>query len=458
MSVHRRIVALARWAVGALAILWIGWILVTEPLTDDALLGSAEARVTERRLAQAAAGLAAGAPGSLRVGWSRRDITPALGTPTLGHSRRRGKGTESVADELFARALALAAGDGQPCVLLGADLCIWPADLSDRIAAELAPRIDRDHLYFGASHTHNGPGGLMDGPLVELFAGSLDLEIVERIATGATAAVTEALDRLAPASYRELHLDASDRVHNRMRRSDRIDGDLALLEFDRAGARFGLVVFDAHATAIPEDLVVTSADYPGALVRALREEGFEDALFLAGATGQAGPTGAHAPAGTERAERFGRLLAHELAAASRASEAPRRHAVRLSTLRCEVALPRWRYAIAGRALDPDLAEWLLGRAPRAHVQALCLDDTILLGHSFEFSAVIDARLTARAREAGARLVVTSFNGDHNLYVVPDSYYDEDLYEARMSLFGSGLGPYLEWVSERVLEIVLADQS
>jgi hypothetical protein len=449
VSGRRRLAGAA--ALALLVALGAGLALATR-LDRSPILGTPVAEQTLRALESAAP---ARERGALRAGWASAEITPPLGTPTLGYGARRGRGTQSVADPVFARALALEAGGGPPLVVLSADLCFWSSELSARVAAAVAGALPRERIYFGATHTHNGPGGFARGAAVEWSMGAFDARVPERVAEGAAAAVRGALSSLAPARLRPLRLDGSAWIENRSRPGAPLDAALRALVFERAdGARAALVVFGAHATAIDASLLATSGDYPGALVRGLRARGFAEALFLAGATGQAGPrwrgASAHHPT-PEVAWALGDAIAEAVAEASRAPGPPPRVEVSFAVLRREVALPPWRVRIAGLALRPAVAGRLLGQGePRAHLHALAIDEIALVGHSFEFSAVLARELAARARERGIELAVTSLNGDHAFYVVPEADYDLAVYESGMTFFGPGLAPYLAALTERAV--------
>jgi hypothetical protein len=95
----------------------------------------------------------------MRAGFSRRCITPPLGTPMMGWtSRDREPGCAGVHDDLFARALFLA-HEGEAILIMGLDLCFLGRDDADRLKGaigrhlDLAPR----QILLNTSHTHDGP-------------------------------------------------------------------------------------------------------------------------------------------------------------------------------------------------------------------------------------------------------------------------------------------------------------
>jgi hypothetical protein len=448
--------AFALAALGAFALFF-----ATEPLDRAPILGTPVAIETDRLLEKAARALRARPPehGLLRVGWASAPITPPIGTPTLGYGARLGRGIRAVADELFVRALAISAGGGPPLVFLSADLCLWTGELSRPIAERLAAELPRERLYFGATHTHNGPSGFVRGALVELVMGRFDEKVRARIVEAAAGAARRAIADLAPGAYRELSFRVPEFVTNRMRPGEPLDDELYLAEWRKeSGRTLALVVYPAHATAIDHTLLVASADWPGALSRELVRGGYDAAMFLAGPTGEAGPALDGAPVyapSTELAYRLGARLAERVGALSAASREPFHETATLSVLRSEVKLPPFRVpALAGRALRPAVAAWALGEPePRAFVHAVALGGTVFIGHSFEFGAVIARRLKERLAQGGARLVVTSFNGEHCMYAIPDDYFDDGRYESGATFFGPHLGSYLEKVTERTFEAI-----
>jgi hypothetical protein len=461
-----RLRRVARWGVIGVVLLALlaalGFALSTHPLDRSPILGTDLARETEAHLAAALTRLeeAPREDGAFEAGWAARDITPPVGTPTYGYGGRLAKGTVRIADEIFCRALALRAGDGPPLVFLTADLCLWPRELSGEIARRLADALPRERIYFGATHTHNGPGPIMGGAAIEALFGERDAEVCGRITTGAVEAAREALAALAPATLREVRAKHPAHVYNRSRPDEAIDRELVVLELARpSGDRCALVSYPAHATAIAQDgEVVCSGDYPGALCRELLARGWDGAMFLAAGTGQAGPALDGREAwfeGTEQAYAIGRGLADAVETLTTGPLPRPAHTGSIAVARAEVALPPWRLKLAGRMAAPALTSWLTGREPRAHVHAVRLGGSVWVGHAFEFSAAISLALKRRARARGYALQTPSFNGEHNFYVVPDGTYDDEVYESGMTAFGPGLGSYLARITEQLADAMHA---
>ncbi|RMG07882.1 MAG: hypothetical protein D6731_22825 [Planctomycetota bacterium] len=435
------------------------WTFLVDPLDETPLLGSAAARETEQLLADEAARLAR-APverGRLQAGWAARDITPPLGAPTYGYGARRGRGVERVADPVSVRAIALRAGSGPPVVLLSADLCLWVSDVSAAIARAVADFLPRRRLYFAATHDHSAPGGYADGPAAAIAMGARRPALVSALVKQSAAAVRAALADLAPAALRHASAPAPQFVRNRTRRGVPLDDELTLLELRKnTGERAALVTYSAHATVVGSGLLVCSADYPGALRRRLEAKGYALAVFCAGSTGQAGPVPPAEARGADdllRARRLGEALADRVLALARGNQAPFEEEPLLASFRAPLRVAGYRWPQLGGMLNPKLTAWLVGYpTPPVWIHALRVGEAVYVGHSFEFSSVLARRLGDRARGRGQRLVLTSFNGDHNLYVVPPALWGEG-YEAGMTLYGPGLGPYLERITQQVADFL-----
>ena len=104
-------------------------------------------------LALAATATMAGA--ELRAGAARVSITPPGSIWLAG----RNHASESVAGEIYARALALDDGSGGRAVLIATDLAGLPRSLTERVAADImkAQGLERSQIVFNASHAHNTP-------------------------------------------------------------------------------------------------------------------------------------------------------------------------------------------------------------------------------------------------------------------------------------------------------------
>ena len=93
----------------------------------------------------------------LRAGAARVNITPFVGGPMAGYAART-RGSETIDDELFAKALVLDDGRAKVGVVTSDLIAVNPelvAEVRDLVAQETG--IAGDHLLICASHTHFGP-------------------------------------------------------------------------------------------------------------------------------------------------------------------------------------------------------------------------------------------------------------------------------------------------------------
>src|SRR5262245_40944171 len=135
---------------------------------------------------------------SLRAGFARRDITPALGMPTsLGVTCL----VTEIWDPLYVTVCVL--GDGQTqAVLVGADVCAFleETDTAIRQAVAQALAIAADQVILNASHTHSGPylaTGYAD--LLQPYGLQVvDPGYVEQVKTQIVAAAQEARAQAVP--------------------------------------------------------------------------------------------------------------------------------------------------------------------------------------------------------------------------------------------------------------------
>ena len=121
---------------------------------------------------------------------------------------------------------------------------------------------------------------------------------------------------------------------------------------------------------------------------------------------------------------------------SKREETPFTKTAELQAFRSELALPGLRLRVLGRMARPELASWLVGpENSTAFVQALRINNTVYVSHSFEFSSPIGRRLKDGLHCPDGSLIITGFNGNHNLYSTPEEYYDDASLEASLSLYG-----------------------
>ena len=288
-------------------------------------------------------------PAPWKVGLAAIDITPTEPVPMGGYAARRAP-FESVAQRLFAKAMAVEDPGGSRALLITADLLGFTKERSASICHQLeeSDGLPRSRIILNASHTHSGP--LVAGSMlssvpepsrrkIEAYIGVLDAKIVS--------AAQKALRDLRPARL-SWGRGVAKFVMNRREFTDRgvilgtnasgpADRTVPVLRIDGAEGRPRAVLFGAgsHCTTLTGRNMLVSGDYAGYAQEFLesRLPGVQ-AMFLTGCAGDANPH----PRGTlDLARRHGSELAAVVEAVFRGALEPVGGPLR--TAFEEVALP-----------------------------------------------------------------------------------------------------------------------
>ena len=454
---HRTSAALRNAFLGLCVSALLFWLVVTEPPDSSPVLGSridstAIDLFTNEAEQLRTRGLQTGV---LSVGWARRSITPAIGTPTYGYRARLGRGITSIADSVFVYAVAVAAGEGPPVVFLSAEICTWVRPVSDRVLDRVASMIGTRDVYFLATHTHSGPGGYAKGYIDRLIMGGIDEKQIDLLVNQSVRVVRDALADLSRSGYRELTVSFPRMVRNRIDHQGPVDSDLTQLEFvKKTGERGTLILFGAHATTINSESRVCSGDYPSSLMRSLTESGYEFAMFAASVTAQNGPVLGGRRASDERtsvASSYGTAIAEGILANPARATVPFRDSIETASVLLGFPLPEYQYRFMGRILRPGITRMIFADERGGTIMhGIRLGRVLMIGLPFEVSSVMSGELKSQRGDDETSIVFTGFNRDDFLYIVPERYYETESYEPRVSLFG----PYFEeYVRTRSLDMI-----
>ena len=246
---------------------------------------------------------------TLQVGFSRVDITPALGTDIVGYYHSRY--ASGILDQLEINALALAAGEDK-VLLLSADLCYIGAD-SHRCICEHLQKVTgltKDQIFIHATHTHTGPVTNASGKGLSVSGNdeekvALAREYFQSLLRKFADAALLALQDLKPAKMgwavgnapgiafvRRFRMkDGSVRTNPGVGNPDilhpigDVDERVNVLRFDREGAEtIVLANFGCHPDVVGGDLI--SGDWP-TLYRHRLEKAMDNVktIFFNGAEG-----------------------------------------------------------------------------------------------------------------------------------------------------------------------------
>ncbi len=389
----------------------------------------------------------------IHAGAARVDMTPIGAPPLAGYGNRLGRPSRGVHDPLYARALALRAGD-RTVVLVSLDLLAVTNDMLAAVESRVTRTVSLapGSLILTATHTHSGFGAVARRVWESFAAGEYDDQMFRFVVERAAAAAVNAVQELAPARIAWGEAAAPDRIANRMIRGGFRDPALPFLVVQRPdGAPVALMVnFSAHATVLKADNFLLSADYPGALSRALESDGGV-ALFTAGAVADQTSTPPRADGRFDAVDAMGADLAARVQAARRAlPETAWTERAALAAWRLPIALPDPQIKVSPhRRLARPVGSLLFDSDTT--VALAVIGEGVLIGVPCDLSAAIGVTWKAASERLGRRAVIVGFADDYVGYVIPSEYYETPHYEARMSFNGPHMDRYLTAVVERALD-------
>ena len=132
------------------------------------------------------------------AGAAKVDITPDYPVRLSGYGSRRTE-FEGIEQRIFAKALALRAGDAPMAVVLTVDNCGVPGHIRDEVARRLKAKagVPDERVAVCSSHTHSAP--MLGGVLSTLFGTDVPADHAERIARY-TKETTDKLEQVALAA------------------------------------------------------------------------------------------------------------------------------------------------------------------------------------------------------------------------------------------------------------------
>ncbi len=268
-----------------------------------------------------------------QAGLARVKITPERPVVLLGYGERAGP-FQSVAEDIYAKAVALEDGGGGRAVLVTADLVGFQAAVvTDEVCRRLRAKtgLERRQLLFNASHSHTGPLVSLDpdpaansaahGPLTAddlretvAYTRQLQDKLVQL--------VVEALARLRPARLAWGVGQVDFPMNRRLRRGDRIvmsenpqgptDRSVPVLRVAAPDGALRAVLLGCachNTTLTPRDNVI-AGDYAGFAQEEIeRRHPGAQAMFLCGCGGDANP---HPRGSMDLARQHGATLAREV--------------------------------------------------------------------------------------------------------------------------------------------------
>lgn len=417
--------------------------------------------------------------GGMKAGVASRKITPSKLPFWLSGYAARTTPAKTVAQDIFAKALAIEDDSGHRAVVVTLDLIGIPRSLRDEVTREVeaAQGLDPTALLLNCSHTHSGPA-VHDNLEIMFDFDDADrakvLEYREFLRSTISAVVGEALKKLEPAAigYGTGSADfAADRRALRVKQADPsanpatyIDHTVPVLKVTSADGRVLAILFGyaCHNTTLTGEFLEISGDYAGH-AQADLEKAYPGTtamfLMLCGADQNPNPRSRK-----ELAADHGQSLAYSVKSALAQSLSPVEGQIQTSLVfRALPVQVRSRQEIDAERENPDIfrrrrASWVLGRIERGEdvgvvdypVQALRIgDDFVIVGLGGE--VVVEYGLRIKELLPGKRVIVAGYSNDVMCYIPTQRILREGGYEADDSMIYYGQSaPFLEDVEERVM--------
>ena len=397
------------------------------------------------------------APGHLLAGWSVRALPAGPGLPMAGYGARQnireylfGAAATGLAtgvhDPLHVKALALSDGR-DTAVLVGSDLLLVPPTVAEAVRREVARQtpLTANGILFGASHTHNGPGGWGAGLAAFVTAGAYRPQVTAQLTDAFTQAIVSAYRDLSPARLAHGNIDASAFVRNR-RHDAPVDPRLGYLIAEQEnGRRCVLLRFSAHPTNVGTRFLEMTAEYPGYLQAAVEAAAANTtALYIGGSLGSSGPCAPEGGSDIGRAQAMGEALADQFLKAFESAAPAWQTNTDVAAVGIPLELPTFQMRLTPHLRVSPLVPKLLGVPHQGWLQAVRVGDLVLVGLPGDFSGEISANWAAWGKANGVDLWPTSFCGAYDGYLSPDHYYfAADATRKDETGFMSWLGPHQE---------------
>jgi neutral ceramidase len=415
--------------------------------------------------------------GQLKLGTSKRNITPPVGAWQAGYAGRD-HGAEGVRDELYARALYLHDGETQAAIVCR-DLCDVEANEMDLLAAKVKEMVglEREQLFIANTHTHSGPQ-------THYREDSRNRDYVENTCDAVAGAISEAREALRPVSLSCAQRPVQCGTNRRERKpdgeivlgvnpegpTDRVTDVLCFSDAESGQPVATLFRHAVHGVVMGPDNYLISGDCPGAAEAFVEHNLPGIAGFLSGCCGN---INAHPRLDFKYVDLLGRRLGSAVVqGTTEADEA--RDEIKLVCLRHELELPvepvpppeqteqalqeaqdQLERVKRGEA-EQELSLWRAERAERqarerhelaaagetqvglpTSVQVIALGDIALIGYPAEVFFEIGEAVRDRS-PFPVTLTVTHVNGSIG-YVPIASAYEEGGYEINTRAHYKGLG-------------------
>jgi len=379
----------------------------------------------------------------LKAGVARVEITPSVGTPLAGYSKRHGKPSTGIRDPLYVRALVLTQGQ-ETAVFVSGDMLIFPRPMAEAILRKVSKelKISRNAIILSATHTHTGPGAIAPGFLYEIVFGSYRPQIVEGISARVIWAIRQALKHQQPVRWGTGSGVLPGLIENRRDPGTGIvDPEMGVFMVESMkGEPLGAVVnAAAHPTLLGSQEMRFSADFPGELTR-LMESSYPGlvCLFVNGAAGDVRPGGSVGTNSEERLKRFAQALAEESTGVVNQMKIESK--ANLATWGRRISLPPPQLKLGGFTIPSPIGR--LMRPSSTYLNLIALDKTLFVPLPAEITAQLGMDLKRRLSTQGKRAILFGYANGYLGYAVTPEQYKAGGYESWMTWYGPFFGQSL----------------
>lgn len=228
-------------------------------------------------------------PGPLTAGIARARIPAPVGIGTVGNGPFDAPSSSSPFAEIYPatkrvhghpeiKVVALSRGEGFELIFVRLDAVGTFQQMRRALVLELQERTGRDlddALIMGATHTHSGPGRVLDaGGVFDIIADRFFPEFYVRFVDTLADAVEAALADLQPANVGHVMASCAD-AHDDRRCEDGLDyqnPDLPVIAVERDGALDALIMaYAIHGTVLGIDELTLGQDVSGAIEEAVED-------------------------------------------------------------------------------------------------------------------------------------------------------------------------------------------
>lgn len=420
----------------------------------------------------------------MRAGVATETITPQEMPFWLSGYAARTRPAETVAQDLFAKALAVEDPQGKRAVLVTLDVIGIPRELRDEVAAELEKTkgVSPESVLINCSHTHSGPA-IRDNLEIMFAFDEAERAKVQRyrnfLRRQIVKAATRALDGMKPARIEYAEGTATFAINRRAARlkqlnpekepSRVVDHSVPVLRVeDSSGALVALVFgYACHNTTLTGQFYEISGDYAGHAQAALEKaHPGATAMFLMLCGGDQNPD---PRSKVELAPAHGNALAKAVEAAVAGPRVAVEGAIRTGLVDARLPFaPRSKRSLEEELRHEDRfrkarAKWVLAKMDKGEdvssirypVQALRIGDDLAIV-ALGGEVVVDYALAVKREFAGRRVIVAGYSNDVMCYIPSLRILREGGYEGGDSMKWYGLdAPFAEDVEERVTDTVAA---